>query len=86
MGATVCKCGGDTTVTDSRPHGKSTRRRRKCLSCGERWSTLEVRGQFTVDKPALMREAKRVKAQERKRAAEGATAQGTGGVPQATQT
>lgn len=31
----------DTTVIDSRPTEDSTRRRRKCLSCGERWTTWE---------------------------------------------
>jgi len=82
MGATICKCGGETKVTDSRPHGKSIRRRRECLGCGERWSTLEVRGNFEVDKPALMREAKRVKAQERKLAAQGASPQGASRLPQ----
>lgn len=62
-GASLCNCGGEGQVIDSRPHGKGTRRRRKCIVCGDRWSTLERRGTFVVDKPALMREAKRKKAQ-----------------------
>lgn len=78
MGAVVCKCGAKSGVIESRPHGTSIRRRRHCRVCGERWSTLEVRGTFDMDKPAMMREAKRVKAQERKRAAESETAESAG--------
>ena len=37
------KCGSmDVYVTDSRPHGASTRRKRKCAACAYRWSTIEV--------------------------------------------
>lgn len=61
MGAVICQCGGDSKVTDSRPHKKSIRRRRECLKCGTRWSTLEVKGEFVVDKPAAMRAAKKEK-------------------------
>lgn len=65
----ICKaCGGESSVIDSRPHKESIRRRRKCLTCNARWSTLEIRGTFNINKPKLMREAKRVKAQERKAA------------------
>jgi hypothetical protein len=41
----VCpKCDGDTGVLDTRPRmqNKQLRRRRKCLSCGHRFSTYEV--------------------------------------------
>jgi len=38
-----CECGGDTQVIDSRaaPQGRIIRRRR-CLSCGTRFSTYEM--------------------------------------------
>jgi transcriptional regulator NrdR family protein len=58
---TICRCGGTTTVIDSRAHGTSIRRRRRCDQCGERWSTREIRGTFQQDKPALMRAAKAAK-------------------------
>jgi hypothetical protein len=39
----VCQaCKGKTTVTDSRASDTFIRRRRKCLSCGERFSTVEA--------------------------------------------
>ena len=43
MSARRCpKCGGDSTVIDTRERLNSDiRRRRKCLSCGYRWSTVE---------------------------------------------
>jgi len=38
-----CRCGGDSTVVDSRTDARSvTRRRRRCRICGHRWSTIEV--------------------------------------------
>lgn len=39
------KCGGKTTVKDSRRTGKvdGIRRSRKCLDCGEKFRTYEVR-------------------------------------------
>lgn len=37
------KCGGDTTVKDSRPTAAGdTLRRRECNDCGYRYSTLEI--------------------------------------------
>jgi len=37
------KCKNDTTVTDSRPAPRNRiRRRRKCLGCGDRFSTYEL--------------------------------------------
>lgn len=36
------KCDGDSKVTDSRPVSANIRRRRKCISCGNRFSTVEV--------------------------------------------
>lgn len=39
----VCRlCDGDTHVTDSRPKKNRVLRRRECLKCGARYSTLEV--------------------------------------------
>lgn len=39
----VCRvCGGDTKVFDSRPGKGEVRRRRECLSCGARATTIEV--------------------------------------------
>ncbi len=36
------KCSGDTRVRDSRPLPDSVSRRRECLVCGFRFSTVEV--------------------------------------------
>ena len=38
----VCRCGGDTHVIDSRPGKNSVRRRRECLACGLRMTTIDV--------------------------------------------
>lgn len=35
-------CGNEMTVKDSRPGPSGIRRRRECLNCGERVSTLEI--------------------------------------------
>jgi transcriptional regulator NrdR family protein len=35
------QCGGDSRVTDSRPHETSRKRRRACLECPHRWFTYE---------------------------------------------
>lgn len=40
--ARCIKCSGDSTVIDSRHGAKAIRRRRKCQSCGFRWTTMEV--------------------------------------------
>lgn len=35
-------CGSEQLiVTDSRPHGSGTKRRRACADCGRRFSTME---------------------------------------------
>lgn len=36
------KCGGDTTVIDSRVYEDHVKRRRLCLKCGKRFSTKEI--------------------------------------------
>ena len=36
-----CKAYG-LSITDSRPDGKTIRRRRKCLNCGYRFTTYEI--------------------------------------------
>lgn len=36
------KCSEETNVTDSRPTGYGVRRRRKCVKCGHRISTVEI--------------------------------------------
>lgn len=36
-------CGGESTVIESRRQQHYTRRRRECLECGARWTTLERR-------------------------------------------
>lgn len=38
-----CSCGGDTCVLETRYAEEATRRRRKCLVCGNRYTTLEMR-------------------------------------------
>jgi transcriptional regulator NrdR family protein len=35
-------CGGDTHILDSRPSEDSTKRRRECLECMYRFSTVEI--------------------------------------------
>ena len=35
-------CQGESGVIDSRPIGKTTRRRRECKSCKHRWTTFEI--------------------------------------------
>ena len=38
----ICpKCQGKSKVYNSRPHGDTIRRNRKCLECGHKYSTLE---------------------------------------------
>ena len=51
-------CGGETKVVDSRPNEDSTRRRRECLECKHRFSTVEIDADYyetlkPVDKYAL---------------------------------
>ena len=36
------KCKGDTRVAESRPRNETTWRRRKCLSCGTQFRTIEI--------------------------------------------
>lgn len=36
------KCKSDTKVIDSRPRERGTKRRRECLSCNYRFSTIEI--------------------------------------------
>lgn len=38
-----CECGGKSSIVDSREIGKTITRRRVCASCGQRWTTKEVR-------------------------------------------
>ena len=42
MNCPLCK--GETDVIDSRPTKNMIRRRRKCQSCGHRFSTVETMG------------------------------------------
>ena len=36
------KCGNDTHVVDSRPNDESVARRRECVACKYRFSTIEI--------------------------------------------
>ena len=36
------KCKGDIKVLDTRPDGEWVHRRRECLACGHRFTTIEV--------------------------------------------
>lgn len=39
----ICRsCGAFSRITSSRRAGDTVRRRRECVKCGGRWSTLEV--------------------------------------------
>jgi transcriptional regulator NrdR family protein len=40
------ECGGDSCVISSRPFPDRVMRRRRCVKCGQRWST----GEFHVDR------------------------------------
>ena len=51
------KCKSDTVVKDSRPKDGTIRRRRRCLKCGNRFSTIEVLVVEQVKKPALPKHA-----------------------------
>ncbi len=51
------KCKSDTIVKDSRPKDGSIRRRRRCLKCGNRFSTIEVLVVEQVKEPALPKHA-----------------------------
>ena len=51
------KCKSDTVVKDSRPKDGTIRRRRRCLKCGNRFSTIEVLIMEQVKKPALPKHA-----------------------------
>lgn len=43
----ICpKCGKNTRVVESRKHEYGTRRRRKCSSCINKFSTIEVEASF----------------------------------------
>jgi len=46
-------CGGKSTVTDTRPWRGSIRRRRKCLGCDYRWTTIEVPADLAERLPDL---------------------------------
>lgn len=49
------KCGGQSTVIDSRLICGTTRRRRECELCGKRFSTEETLYKFQrVDKPIVL--------------------------------
>lgn len=67
---TCSKCNGDSTVTETRKSGDALRRRRKCLSCGHRWTTMErdVDGHAIED--ARLRKSARTIATQLKRSAE----------------
>lgn len=43
---TCDRCGGSTKVIDSRGSRGGIRRRRKCISCGERFTSYEARGEL----------------------------------------
>ena len=44
------ECGGDTKVVTVRLHPRGLYRRRECLSCRRRFTTIEARTKVTRDK------------------------------------
>lgn len=53
-------CGGMTKVLDSRPNEDSTKRRRECLDCKQRFSTVEIDADYyetlkPIDKKTLQK-------------------------------
>lgn len=65
MNCPKCKQNGDEKVIDSRDHGDWIRRRRKCLACGETFTTYETislsRQVGPPPQPFPIRSAKRIK-------------------------
>ena len=57
---TCPNCGGETHVVDSRTNEDSTRRRRECVECKSRFSTVEIDADYyatlkPVDKRAVQK-------------------------------
>lgn len=49
MNASQCaRCGNDTNVIETRRSGDAVKRRRECVTCRERYSTYEERGEWAV--------------------------------------
>ena len=53
-------CGGETKVVDSRPIEDGTRRRRQCLECDHRFTTVEIDADYyealkPIDKKAVQK-------------------------------
>lgn len=40
------RCNGESGVRDSRPIGKTIRRRRECKKCRYKWSTFEISADY----------------------------------------
>lgn len=57
MSVVVCqRCGHKSETIDGRPHKDgSYRRRRRCTSCGMRWTTTEIRINHAVSPTKLER-------------------------------
>ena len=49
------KCEGQTGVLDSRPECDCVRRRRRCLVCGYRFSTIELEEDMKLMRPKKKR-------------------------------
>jgi transcriptional regulator NrdR family protein len=53
---TVCACGGDSAVIETRKTPGGLRRRRSCRECGARWTTYEVlTGMAVIRRPSRPR-------------------------------
>jgi len=50
-------CGGDTKINDSRSSGERLRRRRECLKCGHRFTTIEVDADYLEKLEAIQKKA-----------------------------
>ena len=46
--ASMCACGGQSAVIDSRVEQRGIRRRRRCFNCPIRWTTYERRPDDTM--------------------------------------
>lgn len=58
-------CGGETHVVDSRPNEDSTRRRRECVECKHRFSTVEIDADYyetlkPIDKNAVQKAVQQI--------------------------
>jgi len=58
-GCPVCRS-STSVVTDTRPWHASIKRRRKCVGCGHRWTTIELPADLAERLPAMEEDLKQI--------------------------